>query len=214
VAESQGLLYVHMNPAPDAEDALNAWYDQHALARLALPGINTAARYKNVGAGGAPYLAIYDLDDADTLRSDAYLSLRAREIPEDEGLMGRLTLMDRRVYRALDVGQPWTATWTEHAPFIVSMTMDPRPDMVDDWHAWYLKEHIPMLMELPGWRRIRRFEQVDSARPSFLALHELESLDIFQSEGFKEATGTPWRNRVFGYVTRRERLTFSLLKGY
>ena len=212
--ESRALLYVHMTPAPDAEADLNAWYDQHALARLALPGINTAARYKNVAPGGPPYLAVYDLDDTDALQSDTYLSLRAREIPQDEGLMGRLTLLDRRVYKALDVGKPWTAPWTDHAPYIVSMTMDPRPDMVDDYHAWYLDEHIPMLMRIDGWRRIRRFEQVDGTRPCFLALHELESLDVFETHGFKDAVGTPWRNRVFGYVTRRERLTFRLLRGY
>jgi hypothetical protein len=214
MTESRALLYVHMTPSPAAEDDLNAWYDQHALARLALPGVNSAARYKNVGPGGAPYLAVYDLDDADTLDAQAYRDLRAREIPKDEDLMGRLTLLDRRVYRALDVGRPWTAPWTDHAPFIVSMTMDPRPDMVDDWHNWYLEEHIPMLMKIDGWRRIRRYEQVESTRPSLLAVHELESLDVFGTQAFKDAVGTPWRNRVFGYVSRRERLTFQLLRGY
>jgi hypothetical protein len=204
-----------MNPSsPAAEDDLNAWYDQHALARLALPGVNTAARYKNAGTGGAPYMALYDLDDAAVLDSQAYRDLRGREIPKDEDLMGRLTLLDRRVYKALDVGKAWTAPWCDHAPIMISMTMDPRPDMVDDWHAWYHEEHIPMLMEIKGWRRIRRFEQLESTRPSFLALHELETLDIFQTQAFKEATSTPWRNRVFGYVTRRERISFQLLRGY
>ena len=52
-----------------------------------------------------------------------------------------------------------------------------------------------------------------------MASHKLsswppKSLDVFDSQGFKDAVGTPWRNRVFGYVSRRERLVFELLKGY
>ena len=38
-----------------------------------------------------------------------------------------------------------------------------------------------MLMAAPGWKRIRRFEQVDGTGPRFMALHELTDLDGFKS---------------------------------
>ena len=79
----------------------------------------------------------------------------------------------------------------------------------------YLQEHIPMLMEtVPGWRRILRFKQLDGNGSSYLAIHEIESPGVFQTPEFKTATSTPWRDKVFGYVTRRERLTFQLIKGF
>jgi hypothetical protein len=211
-SDAQALLYVHMNPPPGAEDEFHRWYDDHAAKRAAMPGVLSARRYWRVGDDGPKHLAWYDLADASALQSPEYLALREREKVYDQQFMGRLLLVDRRVYQALDVGEPWTRPWTEHAPYIVSMTMDPPVHLVDDYHQWYLKEHIPMLMQIPGWRRILRYQQTDGPGPSFLAVHELESLAVFETDGFKAAVGTPWRDKVLGYVTRRERLTFEFLR--
>jgi len=210
----RALMYVHMNPPPGGEDEFDAWYDQHAPARLAMPGILSARRYRGLGPTGPRHLACYDLEDVSTLHSPEYLRLRQEEIPRDREFMGRLLLVDRRVYRALDLGEPWTRPWTDHARYLISMTFAPPADKVDDLHAWYLEEHIPMLMRVPGWRRVRRFEQVEGTYTSFLALHEIESPGVFGTDEFKAAVGTPWRDRVLGYVTRRERLVFELLRAF
>jgi hypothetical protein len=179
-----------------------------------MPGVLSARRYQAAGSDGPRHLACYDLADVSALHSPEYLALRQDEIPRDREFMGRILLVDRRVYRVLDPGEPWTTPWTEHAPYVVSMTFDPPADKVEDLHAWYLEEHIPMLMKVPGWRRIRRFEQVEGTYRSFLALHEVESLDVFETDAFRAAVGTPWRDRVLGYVTRRERLVFELIRGF
>lgn len=213
-AEAQALLYVHMNPPPGAEDEFEAWYDKHAPSRGAMPGFLSARRYRSTTPHGPYHMACYDLAGVEALDSPEYRQLREREIPADLDFMGRVTLVDRRVYRVLDAGQPWAAPWTDHARYVISMTMDPPPDKIEDYHAWYLQEHIPMLLDVPGWRRIRRFEKADGARPSFLALHEVESFDVFREDAFRAAVGTPWRDRVLGYVTRRERLAFELIRGY
>ena len=47
MADPPALLYVLMDPPTD-EDAFRAWYDQHAAARLRMPGISSAARYRTV----------------------------------------------------------------------------------------------------------------------------------------------------------------------
>ena len=74
----------------------------------------------------------------------------------------------------------------------------------------YREEHIAMLLEVPGWRRARLFEQVDGNGPSFCALHELESPQVLQSEAMQK-TRTPWRERVIGGVSRDERGLWKLL---
>lgn len=211
--EAKALMYVHMDPPLGAEDEFHTWYDDHAAKRSRLPGFLSARRYWNVNPYGPRHMAWYDLGDVTALQSPEYLGLREQEKEYDKAFMGRLTMNDRRVYKALDLGQPWTKPWTDHAPFMITMTMDPLPHMVEDYHQWYLQEHCPMLMEtVPGWRRILRFQQLDGNGSSFMAIHEIESPEVFQTPEFKAATSTPWRDKVFGYVMRRERLTFRLLK--
>ena len=47
----------------------------------------------------------------------------------------------------------------------------------------------------------------------FMALHELASLAGYETEEYRAATSTPWRERVIGAVMRRERLRFELIAG-
>jgi len=208
------LMYVQMNPPPGNEDGFNAWYDQHAPARLAMPGFLSARRYQAVEAEGPRYLATYDLEDVSALHTSEYLRLREDEKSRDREMMASIPMIDRRVYRALDVGQPWTAEWTDHAPYVLSVAMEPPPDKIEDYHAWYLEEHIPMLLKVKGWRRIRRYELVEGSGLPFMALHELESLDGFGSPEHQASISTPWRLRVAGYVKNRERCVFKLLRGF
>ena len=57
--------------------------------------------------------------------------------------------------------------------------MSPAHDGAQDFVAWYRQEHIRMLLEVPGWRRVRLFRQIEGAGPAFMAVHELESPDVF-----------------------------------
>ena len=66
---------------------------------------------------------------------------------------------------------------------------------------------------VPGWRRILRYRQIDGNGSSYLAVHEIESPAVFQTPEFQAATSTPWRDKVFGYVTRRERLEIRCNRG-
>jgi len=211
---ASGLLYVQMNPPVGAEDAFNAWYDKHAATRLTMPGIQTATRYEAVEADGPRYLATYDLDDVSTLQSPEYLKLREHEAVADAEMRASIPMIDRRLYRALDLGQPWTARWTEHAPFVLSVAMEPPAEQIEDYHAWYLEEHIPMLLKVKGWRRIRRYELVEGTATRFMALHELDSLDGFGTAEHQASLETPWRLRVAAYITKRERCLFKLRRGF
>jgi hypothetical protein len=79
--------------------------------------------------------------------------------------------------------------------------------------AWYAEEHIPMLLEVPGWRRIRRYRLVrglDGPGPDFLSLHELAGPEVLEESGYRAAISTPWRDRVVASALRRERREFGL----
>jgi hypothetical protein len=87
----------------------------------------------------------------------------------------------------------------------------------NDPAAWYTEEHIPMLLQVPGWRRIRRFRLTraldgpgDLEPGSFLSVHELAGPEVLEDPGFRAAVSTPWRDRVVASALRRERRVFGL----
>ena len=68
-----GLLMVWTDIDEEHEAEFNRWYDEEHLARLrAVPGVLSAGRYVAL-KGGPKYLAIYELEDHNVLRSAAYL---------------------------------------------------------------------------------------------------------------------------------------------
>jgi hypothetical protein len=204
VAKAQGVLLAFSNPPAGEEQAFNDWYQEHAAARLTVPGVLNARRYHATGADGPRYMAFYDLDSTEALQRPEYKNIAT---DADRQMMPRLPLLERRVL-TLVLG---TEAWTEDPPYVMTVALEPPPGTRDDFIAWYREEHIPMLLQVPGWKRSRLFEQIEGNGPSFCALQEFESPAVFDTDEYKLATATPWRERVISAVTRRERYIFKLL---
>ena len=75
----RALLLVMMEPEEGYADELNAWYDEeHLPERLSCPGFIAARRFELLESSpeGQPrYLALYDLQSAEVLSSEAYLAM-------------------------------------------------------------------------------------------------------------------------------------------
>lgn len=206
-----GLLMVLSDPPEGPEEPFHEWYDQHAAARLSIPGITTAQRYGAV-VGEPRFMASYDLTSVDVLRSPEYLSLRTDRPPGEREMLDSLpTPPDRRVYEAREefVNDGFSVEASTHAVGVWMSVDDP-----EDFTAWYAEEHVPLLFAVPGWLRCRRFELVEGAGPRFLAVHDLASLDAVDDPRGAPARNTAWRNRVIAYRTAYERRVYSLLKRY
>jgi hypothetical protein len=88
---SKGFLLVLMQPPPAFEEEFNAWYDsEHIPERLSVPGFVTGLRYVCV-SGHPRYLALYDLESYEVLRSPAYLNVAYdRSSPWTKRVTGRV----------------------------------------------------------------------------------------------------------------------------
>jgi len=72
---------------------------------------------------------------------------------------------------------------------IYMVEMDfPHPERLQEWHAWYLA-HIRVLLTVPGFRASQRFEAVVGTHLRYLALHEVESAALFESEAYRSRGG-------------------------
>jgi hypothetical protein len=205
----QAVLLALSNPPPGDEEGFNAWYDEHAPARLTVPGVSSARRYRAVTDDGPRYMAYYDLEGVETLATPEYRRLREDPPSSDREMLPRLPFMERRVLKLLLGSDPWT----DDPPYQLAFAYEPvvpTQDVVD----WYRQEHIPLLLQIPGWRRVRLFELVEGNGPRIGALHELESPAVFETDGFRQATSTPWRERIVGAASRHERYLFELLRSF
>lgn len=206
-----GLLMVLSDPPEGSEQPFHDWYDEHAAARLSVPGITTAQRYRAL-VGEPQYMASYDLVSPQVVESPPYVALRAnRPLGEQEMIDSLPAKPDRRVYVGLEefVNDEFSIAASTHAVAVWMSVDDP-----DDFAAWYVEEHVPLLFAVPGWLRCRRFQLVTGAGPQFLALHDLASFDAVDDPRGAPARNTEWRDRVIGYRTDYERRVYSLLKRY
>ena len=221
-----GLFYVYTEPGSVDEAEFHDWYDhEHGPARLTVPGFGSVCRYRALDGEKPSWLALYELDRPDVIDSPEYKALGAKASDRDKSVGAALATLDRRVYEQISedgspVGRP--------APVILAVAMSVPRGSEDDVAAWYTEEHIPMLLAVPGWRRIRRFRLTraldgpgpegpgEPGRPgepepgSFLSVHELAGPEVLEDPGYRAAVSTPWRDRVVASALRRERRVFGL----
>ena len=203
-----GLFYVYTDPGSVEEAEFHDWYaHEHGPARLGVPGIRSALRYGALDEEKPPWLALYDLDSPEVIDSAGYTALGARASDRDKSVGAGLAALDRRVYEQISVD----GSLDDPAPVILAVAMSVPAGAEDDLAAWYTDEHIPMLLEVPGWQRIRRFRlshSLDAPGPEFLSVHELAGPEVLEEPGFLAAISTPWRDRVVASALRRERRVF------
>jgi hypothetical protein len=204
---ADGLLFVYSDPGPVPTAEFNDWYDnEHGPARLTVPGISAGYRFRALDEAAPRWLAYYEMKPG-VLDSPEYRALAASASAREKSIMSLLATLDRRVYELLsDDGSACDGA----PPVVLAVSLSVPPGKESDLAAWYCDEHIPMLLAVPGWRRIRRFRLTAGTAPAFLSLHEMESTSVFDEDSYREAVGTPWMKRVVASAIGRERRLFGL----
>ena len=205
------LLFVYSSPGTVDLAEFTDWYDnEHVPARLALDGFGAVNRFRAADSLTPEWLATYEVRPG-TLDEPAYKAVWENASAREKSIMSAATV-DRRLYSPIsDSGD------TGKAPPVlmaVSMSVPPSESAVADMEAWYVEEHIPMLLAVPGWRRSRRYRLAAGDGPTYLSLHEIDSQAAFDSPEYKAAVSTPWRDRIVGSAIGREKRVFELHKSF
>jgi hypothetical protein len=102
------------------------------------------------------------------------------------------------LYRARFMGSRGTAPAIRGAVLAVPFAV-PDAASLADLDAYYEEEHSPMLLEVPGWLRIRRWrlEPLTSGAPyNRLAFHDLATPETFSGPQVRATTRTAWYARL------------------
>jgi hypothetical protein len=199
-----GLLMAWTDVDPAHEDAFNAWYNDEHMPRLAgIGGFLSGARYAAL-RGGPKYLAMYELEDHNVLRSAAFLDdVRYRPSVRRSGIspshVGRNFLLNG--YRQIFPAKTDPADFPAESPRYLQMgRITVAQNMEDEFNAWYNTAYIPSYLRVPGVIRARRFVAIEG-EPKYLTVYEFENAGVPDSKEWAEAReSNPWNKRMRPHV--------------
>lgn len=199
-----GLLMAWTDVDVAHEAEFNRLYDEEHMGHLlGVPGFLSGARYVAL-RGGPKYLAMYELDDHNVLRSAAFIdavryqpSAARRKV--SGGHIGTNFLLNsyRQIYPART--DPRSSTF-EAPPFLQMGRITIAQAFEDEFNAWYNTCYIPGYLKVPGVLRARRFVAVE-AEPKYLTVYEFENAQVPDSPAWDQArSGNPWNLRMRPHV--------------
>lgn len=110
--------------------------------------------------------------------------------------------------------------------YIFSAAMDVEPDKDALFHEVYDREHVPLLLKVPGVVAVARFKKqavtlviggerktiVVENEPTYNALYEIESPEVLVSEAWGNAVDQGrWPGQVRPYTKNRRHVLYSRL---
>jgi antibiotic biosynthesis monooxygenase (ABM) superfamily enzyme len=201
--KGQGIFLVYTDIEPQHEEEFNAWYNtEHLPELLSLPGFLDAARY--VAYKGVPrYLAVYELENAEALKSAEFQKWRANPSPWSRRISP--TVIGKNLSRA--VGQqifPGNPEMPDRgiaaALQIGRMSV---PEAVDrEWNTWYNGEYIPGYRKVPGVIYARRYRVIDG-ETGYTTVYEFDNEHVSETaEWNKQREGSsPQSGRMRDVMT-------------
>ncbi|HEY4276992.1 MAG TPA: hypothetical protein VGM91_02160 [Conexibacter sp.] len=197
---SAGLLFSQMQPPAGWEDDFHDWYErEHIPVRVAIPGFESAVRYELSGTEGGPtparFLACYFIDDTAALETPEYKRLKSDPSERTARMLANVEGFTRYICdQVSDTGA------VEELPSALLAIAFNVPDSdVDEFEGWYEEEHVPLLMQVPGWLRVRRYRVrpgFDGAPWTHLALHEVRDVEALSRPERAAARDTPRRDAL------------------
>jgi hypothetical protein len=197
---SAGLLFSQMQPPAGWEADFHDWYEtEHIPVRMAIPGFASAIRYELSRHEGGPeaarWLACYFLDDMAALDTPVYRRLKSDPGERTARMLDNVEGFTRYICDQLSD----TGPVDEQAGAMLAIAFAVPEHEAEEFNGWYEEEHIPLLMRVPGWLRVRRYlSRPGSAGPPWthFAIHELRSEEALSRPERAAARDTPRRDEL------------------
>ena len=214
---ANGLITVRLDVPDTAKDEFTDWYNlEHVPQLTAMPGFVHTRRYF-CEKHDIRYLAWYETAD-ETVEAGAHFqrvaanptpwSRRMRQHYGDKRERMNFKLMCE-VANASNTGPVIDAPWM----YIVHTDI---PDsIVDEYNAWYDKEHLPRCANIPGVLRARRYSAMPctsgTAAPRYLTAYEMTGADVWESPAAQTARKTPWTEKMRSLFSNTRRALYQLV---
>lgn len=205
---ANGLITVRLHTAPEHEGEFNDWYNlEHIPQVVALPGFVRARRY-HCESADIRYLAWYETVDEQVEAGAHFQGLVAQPTPWSlrmRKLYGNNR--ERMNFKLMcEVGAPPSPD----APWMYVVHTDIPDHIVEEYNAWYDKEHLPRCANIPGVLRARRYTAT-SGNPRYLTAYELTGAEVWESPAAQVARKTPWTEKMRSLFSNTRRALYQLV---
>jgi hypothetical protein len=82
------------------------------------------------------------------------------------------------------------------AKYVNIIRLDVPPEMEKETDEWYVKEHFPRLLSVPGVLSAKRYKLVEGDGPRYMTMFEIENPEVIHTEAYEKARDTPWSNKI------------------
>jgi hypothetical protein len=194
---ASGFFLVRMDVAHDHETTFNEVYDREHLPNLrAVPGVRSAARYRQPSPTEPRYLAAYELDSVKVLESAAWKA--AGEAGRWPGEI-RPRTMNRHLATYEWVGGSPALAGTTRYVFWVMMDVEPHREAL--FNELYDAEHLPLLLKLTGCVNAVRYRTATAGEPRYLCAYEVENTALPMSKLWNDTSDIGrWKPEVRPYT--------------
>ncbi len=208
--EPQGLLAFWADIDEDYQLEYLKWHNcEHMAERVSIPGFHVGHRYRALGEE-RDFFMVYETDTADVMRSEPYLQCQNNPTPWTRKSISHFRQSFRVIYGlvASEGRQP-----AVDAPYLLLVRTNPpgEPGGADGVIHWYTEEHLPRLCAVEGVLRgrlyrvdgeisniataERKVHGASTGDQEFLAMYEMLSPDIPDTDVWKEASGGSERSK-------------------
>jgi hypothetical protein len=196
--KGRGIFLVYTDIDPKYEEEFNAWYNtEHLPELLSLPGFLDAARYVAY-KGGPKYLAVYELESPEALKTAEFQKVRANPTPWSRRMSP--TAIGKNLSRSLgeqifpaDLEMPDRGM----APTLQIGRMSVQEHMDREWNEWYNGEYIPGYRKVPGVIYARRYRVIEG---------ETRYATVYEFEHEKVSETAEWNKQREGSSPRSGRM--------
>ena len=183
----RGVLMVLANVAPGNEAEFNRWYDrEHMRERIEIPGFLSGQRYVSTGKSRWKYLATYETESLETLRSDVYRKALANQSDWSKTILTKFRDPQRSVAeRTCRLGYGIART--------VSLTrLRPAPTKAETLRQLLSSEILPQLVQTEGMIEASLLE-ADPLLSRPVAEYPKGGLDVLRPDDWFILVGTSAR---------------------
>jgi len=208
-----GLITVRLDTPAQYDEEFNDWYNlEHVPQLTAMPGFVRTRRYF-CETSDIRYLAWYETAD-DSVEAGPHFQSIVRE-PTPWSLRLRKLYGDKRERMNFRLMCEVGSMPAPDAPWMYIVHTDIPDHIVEEYNAWYDKEHLPRCVGIPGVLRARRYMSVactsGNAGPKYLTAYELAGPDVWESPAAQIARKTPWTEKMRSLFSNTRRALYKLV---